>query len=178
MGNNQTKDRLLAMIVAEFCTEGLTRISLESLGLVRVTYDERGIRNAAAAIARAVPALKDNAAGLLHFLLDLMRRYRVINSLDHRLDLEDDSIWGEAQAQERRAWTKTKEVGSRLVRTLIPSGQSDNRFTWFLCNKLDLSRQEAISALDTFWGEASEPAIGFSRAISAEWLSIFQACAF
>src|SRR4029077_21064932 len=76
MGNNQTKERLLAMIVAEFCTEGLTRISLESLGLVRVTYDEKGIRNATAAVARAVPALKDNAAAIVHFLLDLMRRYR------------------------------------------------------------------------------------------------------
>jgi ATP-dependent helicase YprA (DUF1998 family) len=154
MGNSQTKDRLLAMIVAEFCTEGLTRISLESLGLVRVTYDERGLRNAAAAVERAVPTLKGKAIELVHFLLDAMRRYRAINSLDHRLDLEDDSIWGEAQAQERRAWTKTREGGSRLVRSLIPSGQSENRFTWFLCNKLDLSRQDAISALDAFWGEA------------------------
>jgi ATP-dependent helicase YprA (DUF1998 family) len=154
MGNSQTKDRLLAMIVAEFCTEGLTRISLESLGLVRVTYDEKGVRNAAGGIERAVPTLRGKAVGLVHFLLDAMRRYRAINSLDHRLDLEDDSIWGEAQAQERRAWTKAREGGSRVVRSVIPSGQSENRFTSFLCNKLSLSRQDAICALDAFWGEA------------------------
>ncbi|WP_271567555.1 hypothetical protein, partial [Bradyrhizobium sp. CCBAU 11386] len=123
-----TKDRLLSMIVAEFCTEGLTRISLESLGLVTVTYDDRGVRNTVAAITRAVPALKDNAVGLVHFVLDVMRRYRAINSLDHRIDLEDDSIWGEAQAQERRAWTRTKEGPSRLLRTIMPTGRSDNRF--------------------------------------------------
>ena len=158
MGNNQTKDRLLAMIVAEFCTEGLTRISLESLGLVKVTYDERGIREAGAAIERAVPQLQGKATLIVHFLLTLMRRYRAINSLDNRLDLEDDSVWGEAQAQERRAWTKTKESGSRLIRTLIPSGQSDNRFTWFLCNKLALSRQQAIDVLDAFWSEAERSA--------------------
>ncbi|MDA9478896.1 hypothetical protein XI03_31295 [Bradyrhizobium sp. CCBAU 65884] len=154
MGNTQTKDRLLSMIVAEFCTEGLTRISLESLGLVKVTYDDRGARNTAAAITRAVPALKDKAVGLVHFVLDVMRRYRAINSLDHRIDLEDDSIWGEAQAQERRAWTRTKEGPSRLLRTLVPAGQSDNRFTWFLCNKLGITRQEAVSTLDAFWSEA------------------------
>ena len=131
MGSTQTKDRLLAMIVAEFCTEGLTRISLESLGLVRVSYDDRGVRNVSSAIERAVPVLNGKGAALAHLLLGLMRRYRAINSLDHRLDLSDDSIWGDAQAQERRAWTKTKESGSRLVRTLIPTGQSENRFTWF-----------------------------------------------
>ena len=158
LGNTQTRDRLLAMIVAEFCTEGLTRISLESLGLVRVGYHERGVREASAAIERYVPELSGKGEKLAHFFLNLMRRYRAINSLDNRLDLEDDSIWGEAQAQERRAWTKTRETGSRLLRTLIPSGKSDNRFTWFLCNKLGLSRQQAIDALDAFWSEAERSA--------------------
>jgi len=154
MGNGQTKDRLLAMIVAEFCTEGLTRISLESLGLAKVCYDEKGVRNSSAAIERAVPHLKGKTTELVHFLLGSMRRYRAINSLDHRLDLEDDSIWGEAQAQERRAWTRTKESGSRLLRPLIPTGQSENRFTWFLCKKLKLDRSQALDALDAFWSEA------------------------
>lgn len=154
MGTNQTKDRLLAMIVAEFCTEGLTRISLESLGLVGVDYEERGVRQTASAIECAVPKLAGKGAAISRFLLDLMRRYRAITSLDNRLDLSDDSIWGEAQAQERRAWTKTREDASRLLRSLIPSGQNDNRFTWFICSKLGLSRQEAIEVLDVFWAEA------------------------
>lgn len=156
MGTTKTKDRLLAMIVAEFCTEGLTRISLESLGLAKVGYHERGIREASAAIERTVPQLSGKGEGIAQFILGLMRRYRAINDLNI-LDLEDDSIWGEAQAQKSRAWTKTRENGSRLVRTLIP-GQSDNRFTWFLCNKLGLSRQQAIDALDAFWSEAERGA--------------------
>jgi ATP-dependent helicase YprA (DUF1998 family) len=158
MGNTQTKDRLLAMIAAEFCTEGLTRISLESLGLVGVSYDERGIRQVSRSIADAVPTLGDKAERVAHLVLGLIRHSRAINDLDSRIDLEDDSIWGEAQAQQRRAWTKTREGASRLVRTLIPSGQSDNRITWFLCNKLGLTRQQAIAALDAFWSEAERSA--------------------
>ena len=155
MGTSKTKDRLLGMMVAEFCTEGLTRISLESLGLIRVSYDEKGLRNISAAIERAVPALSGQGIRIAEFILLIMRRYRGINSLDHRLDLEDDSIWGEAQAQERRSWTKTKESSSTLARALIPAGQADNRFTWFLVNKLALSRQDAIALLDAFWEEAA-----------------------
>lgn len=154
MGSNPTKDRLLAMIVAEFCTEGLTRISLESLGLVKVACDDRGVQQTSAAIERVIPALKGKATSISCFLLDLMRRYRAITSLDSRLDLEDASIWGEAQAQERRAWTRTREGSSRILRALIPSGQSENRFTWFLSHKLGLDRQKAIEVLDAFWSEA------------------------
>lgn len=154
MSTSKTKDRLLAMIIAEFCTEGLTRISLESLGLVSVTYDAKGFESTSDAVARAVPALKNKTTGIVHFLLDVMRRYRAINDLDHRLDLEDDTIWGEGQAQKTRAWTRTKQGTSTLARSLIPSGQSENRFTWFLCNKLGLSRQDAINVLDAFWDEA------------------------
>lgn len=158
MGNTPTRDRLLGMIVAEFCTEGLTRISLESLGLVKVRYNERGLRETSAAIAHAVPRLAENSNHISLLILDLMRRFRAINSLDNRLDLEDDSLWGEGQAQERRAWTKSQEGHARVVRSLIPSGQVDNRFTWFLCNKLGLTRSEAIDALDAFWGEAERSA--------------------
>jgi len=158
MGNTQTRERLLAMIVAEFCTEGLTRISLESLGLAKVHYHDRGVRNVSDAIGRAVPNLLDKAEHIARFILDLMRRYRAINNLDNRLDLEDESIWGENQAQKSRAWTRARESTSRVVRTLIPSGQSDNRFTWFLCNKLGLTKNEAINALDAFWGEAERSA--------------------
>lgn len=155
MGSNATKDRLLAMLVAEFCTEGLTRISLESLGLVKVSYDSRGLRNVSAAVEKTVPELKGKGDRIVHFILLLMRRYRAITSLDNRLDLEDDSMWGETQAQLRRAWTKTNEGGSTWIRSLIPSGQSENRFTWFLVHKLGLTRKQAIEALDAFWEEAS-----------------------
>jgi hypothetical protein len=154
MATSKTKDRLLAMLVAEFCTEGLTRISLESLGLVRVGYDKKGIRNVTRAMEDAVPQIKDRGELLAQFILDLMRRSRAINSLDHRIDLQDESIWGEAKAQQNRAWTRTKEGTSRLVRSLIPTGRADNRLTWFLCKKLNLTRAEATELLDAFWSEA------------------------
>lgn len=155
MGNNPTKSRLLGMIVAEFCTEGLTRISLESLGIVKVKYDAKGLRNAAEAMERAVPALSGKAEAIAHFFLLLIRRHRAIPDLDHRLDLEDESLWGEGQAQKRRVCTRANEGNLSFARTLIPSGQAENRFTWFLVHKLGLSRQEAIETIDAFWDEAS-----------------------
>ena len=154
MGSTPTKDRLLAMIVAEFCTEGLTRISLESLGLINVTYDPNGFRKAVAAIEKAVPAVKGKAEMIVYFIAGVMRRYRAVNDLDHKIDLEDASIWGEGQAQKQRSWSLTKEGSSVFVHSVIPSGQSDNRFTWFLINKLGLTRREAIAVLEAFWSEA------------------------
>lgn len=158
MATSKTKDRLLAMLAAECCTEGLTRISLESLGLLRVGYGRKGIRNVARAMESAVPQIKDRGELLAQFILDLMRRSRAINSLDHRIDLEDESLWGGAQAQQNRAWTRTKEGTSKVVRSLIPTGRADNRLTWFLCNKLGLTRAEAIDLLDVFWSEAARSA--------------------
>lgn len=158
MGSSPTKDRLLGMIVAEFCTEGLTRISLESLGLVKVQYDAKGLRRTAEAMERAVPALKGKAEAIAHFFLLLMRRHRAIPDLDHRLDLEDESLWGEGQAQTRRVCTKTNEGNLSFARTLIPSGHADNRFTWFLVNQLGLTRQQASDTIDAFWDEASRSA--------------------
>ncbi len=158
MATTQTKERLLGMIAAEFCTEGLTRISLESLGLVAVGYNESGLQRTARAIESALPSIRGNGLAIASFILDLMRRSRAINHLDHRIDLEDESLWGEAQAQQSRAWSRTKEGSSRLLRSLIPSGQNDNRLTWFLCNKLKLSRQDAVKLLDSFWGEAERSA--------------------
>ncbi|MBA4130091.1 MAG: hypothetical protein C0519_01560 [Hyphomicrobium sp.] len=154
LGSQKTKDRLLALIAAEFCTEGLTRISLESLGLVDVSYDPNGLRATAAAVASAVPRLAPQAEAVVHLILGIMRRYRAINDLGHRIDLEDSSVWGENQAQERRAWTMSKEGTSRLIRALIPSGTSENRLTWFLTQKLRLTRDEAIQLLGAFWSEA------------------------
>lgn len=156
MSNSRTKDRLLAMIVAEFCTEGLSRISLESLGLLQVGYHRRGVEAAAFAIESAVPRFTGKGESIVNLILLLIRRSRSINDLDNRIDLEDDSIWGEYQAQKSRAWSKTRESASKFIRTLIPSNQSDNRITWFLCNKLSLSRQQAIDVLDAFWSEAEQ----------------------
>lgn len=158
MATSKTKDRLLAMLAAEFCTEGLTRVSLESLGLVRVGYNSVGVRNAARAMEEALPAFKGKGELLARFILDLMRRSRAINSLDNRIELDDQSIWGEARAQPNRAWTRTKEGTSRLVRSLVPSGRADNRLTWFLCNKLGLTRVQAVDLLDAFWSEAERSA--------------------
>lgn len=151
----QAEEAVLGMIAAEFCTEGLTRISLESLGLVRVEYSERGLLKVANAIAALGGLDDDDARSLVQLILALMRRSRAINDLGGRLPLDDAQIWGEAQAQAGRSWTKTKEGRSSLVRPLIPSGHAENRITWFLCNKLGLDRRQAVSVLDACWEEAS-----------------------
>lgn len=154
MGTKQTKKAVLAMIAAEFCTAGLTRISLESLGIVKVGYDQAGMRRVADAVGLAVQSLEGSAEGVAHFILSLMRRYRAINDLDGLLHLDDD-VWGDAQAQVPRAWTKSRGTRSRLVRTLIPAGGAENRTTWFLCQKLGLEWGKAVQALEAFWEEAA-----------------------
>lgn len=152
----QAEEAVLGMIAAEFCTEGLTRISLESLGLVGVGYHERGFHKAATAISALGTLRADEARSLVELILALMRRSRAINDLGRRLALDDAQLWGEAQAQRGRSWTKRKEGRSRLVRQLIPSPPAENRITWFLSNKLGLDRRRQVEdVLDAFWEEAS-----------------------
>ena len=78
-----------------------------------------------------MPAVKGKAEMIVYFIAGVMRRYRAVNDLNHKIDLEDASIWGEGQAQKQRSWSLTKEGSSVFVHSVIPSGQSDNNSPGF-----------------------------------------------
>lgn len=150
------KDRLLALIVAEFCTGGLSRISLEGLGLAAVDYED--LRPVEQAMAIASPNHASLMPRICRFLLNIIRKSRAIDNHGSLLDLTDASIWGEGQASNAIAWALTRTDSSRRLRTLLPQGQArPTRALEFLTQRLAFEDVEARKALSAFWNTAVRP---------------------
>lgn len=145
------RNLLLAHIVAEFCTAGMARVSLESLGIAHVAYDQRSLDRLATDLADTVPQLDVVSAGTLSTLaLDIIRRERAIHDSNELLDLTDDRIWGR-QNQANRCFdlNKISRKGG-FPRRLLPAEKYDNRFSWILEKRLGLTRDHTFAALTTF----------------------------
>ena len=107
MSSARAKDHLLALIASEFCG-GPLRVSLESLGLVRVDY--QGTERILSRLhGRLPPERQGIVPGLVNFLLDLVRHSRAINSLE-LIDLTDETIWGESRASSDISWALTRHA--------------------------------------------------------------------
>lgn len=153
LSSGAAKDRLLHLLVAEFCSASLSRLSLESLGLVAVDYENAGAISRR--LARDCPRHEAIIKPLVVFLLDLIRRSRAIGDLGGLLDLTDSSIWGEGRDSPSIAWSLTATSGSTRQRRLLPQGQRHTAATWVLVQRLGLPNQEAL--LEAFWREAVKP---------------------
>lgn len=150
------KDRLLALIVAEFCTGGLSRISLEGLGLAAVDYEN--LTQVEGAMVAAAPAYASAMPGICRLLLHIIRKNRAIDNLGNLLDLTDASIWGEGQASSATAWALTRTDTSRRLRTLLPQGQArPTRALEFLTQRIGFNDAEAREVLSAFWNTAIRP---------------------
>ena len=146
----QAKDRLYALIVAEFCA-GNSRRSLESYGLAAVEYENA--EKISRYLAGKFPQHEKITRPLVSFLLDLIRRSRAIDNPGRLLDLSDSSIWGEGLASTKISWELTAKSNSKRQRRLLP--QVENRHTsatWVLCKQLGLS--EGKELIESFWEEA------------------------
>ena len=152
------KTTLLAQIIAEFCTTGLARVSLESLGIVCVDYYEpERIERIAERLMRCGSGFDEKTAKAFTVLaLDLIRRWRAIRDLSGEIDLGDEAVWGPYQNQRRRCCVLQRSKGQQRNTTyaLLPVGNSSNRFTWILQNRLSLSRDLAFGLLKEFWRSA------------------------
>ena len=154
MSTSNAKDRLLALIAAEFCG-GPLRVSLESLGLVKLTY--QGVDAVSRRLADLMPREhRDLAPGMVKFLLDLIRHSRAINSLE-MIDLTDDSIWGKGQASSKISWNLTRTNASRRLRTILSDSGRSNRLLWVMEDRLGFASTAASDLLTAFWKETIRP---------------------
>ena len=150
---SESARRLLAAhIVAEFCSAGMGRVSLESLGIAHVRYDRPGLSQVATAVAESVPELdKTTASSFAALALDLIRRDRAIRDPDESLDLTDDRIWGR-QSQENRCFDLDKRSKrAAFPLRILPAERHDNRFSWVLERRLGLNRDQTFGALRAFF---------------------------
>ena len=155
--NRDSARRLLtAHIVAEFCTAGMARVSLESLGIAHVVYASHVMADLAAAVEESAANLDTTAAtDFAALALDLIRRDRAIHDSNANLDLTDDTIWGR-QNQEYRCFDLDRPQRRRsLPRLILPAEQHDNRFSWVL-KRLGLNRDRTFAALKVFFDRATQ----------------------
>jgi len=148
-----------AKVLAEFCSPGGARNSLEDLGLVRVTYGS--------AVEEIEPAPSVNGllgvhqgkfVALTSFLVDVIRRNRAI-SMPLGIDPEDEFIWG-LYAQSNRVYSlmPLQDLRFRLIPAARPNGEPfPNRWGEFLNKKLALDKWQPY--LSEVWQLLCDPQV-------------------
>ena len=160
-GDKLTPDsarRMLAEhIVAEFCSAGMARVSLEGLGIAHVAYDTRALSNVATTVAECALELDvETANSFAALALDMIRRDRAIRDPDEILDLSNDRIWGR-QSQENRSFDLDRtSTRAMFPLRILPAEHHNNRFSWVLEKRLGLNRDRTFSALTAFFERAKK----------------------
>lgn len=145
------RDILLGKIAAEFCTPSGRRNSLEALGLIRVEYEARKLKNLKTLVAEYVPSRhRGQVEPLCRFLLENIRREKALGDL-YDLDMRDEFIWGKPYAGHRAF--EPQKTGPQVSHAWIPQegNKRHNRRTWYLVEQLGWSWDETRKFLAEFW---------------------------
>jgi DEAD/DEAH box helicase/Helicase conserved C-terminal domain/Domain of unknown function (DUF1998) len=159
---NDATEILLGRIGAEFCTPGGRRNSVESLGVVSVTYDESKLKPFTRKVSAILPeGLSNDVASvhsLVHVLLEHIRRERALSKF-HNVPLRDTFVWGDYY--QHRSFDV--EAGDQnVVYKWLPTVGKDrhNRRSWYLVEQLGLDKEVAFAFLRQFWEVLVTPAMG------------------
>lgn len=152
---------LLGALGYEFCTPGGRRNSLESLGVALVTYDEAKLKSLYQQVKNFWPKqLPSNSAAveaLCHMLLETVRRERALESLSG-LAMNDQAVWGDYN-QHRTFDIESGDSGVRFKWLSSQTANRHNRRSWYLVERLGLSKAEAADFLRNFWGAMTRPPV-------------------
>lgn len=154
VSNTEAKEVLFARTVAEFCSPGLVRVSLEGLGIAAVEYEERCLDRVVKEVCKVDTSLtEDEAKAFAELTLDRIRNQRAIANPDERLDLSDDAIWGSFKSQQDRCMVLERNSSRQRssILGLLPKGSATNSSTWILEERLHISRDRAFEILRVFW---------------------------
>jgi ATP-dependent helicase YprA (DUF1998 family) len=142
------EDLVRASVLAEFCSPGGARNSLEDLGLIKIKYGSVLDEISQDSELRAILGLhQDKTFALLSLLLDVMRRNRAIK-MPLGVDPKDEFVWG-PYAQDDRVYSlnPVEDVRFRWLPALRPSGQAyPNRWGEFLGKKLGMPEWKSFLA--------------------------------
>lgn len=156
---------LLGSLGYEFCTPGGRRNSLESLGVALVTYDEGKLTTLYQQVKAFWPENLPSDAGsveaLCQILLETIRRERALESLSG-VAMNDQAVWGDYN-QHRTFDVESGESGVRFK--WLPSQQVNrhNRRSWYLVERLGLTKSETSDFLRQFWSAITRPPVTFFK---------------
>ena len=146
-----------AKVLAEFCSPGGARNSVEDLGLVTVSYGaDLQVINAESGVADLLGIHKSRSGALLALVMDGIRRNRAIK-LPMGIGPDDEFIWG-AYAQDDRVYSLAPVEGIRF--RLIPQTRTNgelypSRWREFFSKKLGLENWQAF--LSRYWQLLCDP---------------------
>ncbi|WP_300156441.1 DEAD/DEAH box helicase [Solidesulfovibrio sp.] len=145
------EDILRGLIVAEFCTPGGRRNSLEALGCVKVSYKPKAFNHLIRRVEDFLPeGIRGQARALVSILLETIRREKAISN-PYDLDMRDPAIWGEIYCQHRSF--ELLKANDKISHAWVPQERSNrhNRRTWYLVEQLKLPWEKARDFLAQMW---------------------------
>ncbi|MGM0608261.1 MAG: DEAD/DEAH box helicase [Candidatus Muiribacteriota bacterium] len=148
-------ERIKGLVAAEFCTPGGRRNSLESLGLVRVSYKKREYKKLIKEVEEIIPnRFKDQAESITNIMLESIRRVKAISPID-KVDMTDPTIWGE-NFKSKKSFELMNSGGKKKSSNLyywVPQDDKNhhNRRTWYLEKQLEFNFDETRNFLKDFW---------------------------
>ena len=147
------KDLLTGKLVAEFCTPPGRRISLESLGLVNVEYDQRKLGRVISKLGSEFGHLASEAEikKLVYLFLEHIRRTKSITEIPNSPDPRDGYIWGERYKGDRTFELEGGTGQGRFAWMPQTGTKRQNRRTWYLTKQLGWEKEEALNFLATLW---------------------------
>jgi hypothetical protein len=175
------KDILTGRLVAEFCTPPGRRVSIESLGLVEVTYDQKKVLKIVNKLADefAEIANHEQINSLVFIFLEHIRRSKSITDIPNKPDLEDGLIWGERYRGQRCfEFERTSKKASFAWMTKMGTNRH-NRRTWYLTKQLEWEMDISHNFLVKLWEYLEKSQLlrraGAGRALDASAIYIRKA---
>lgn len=145
------REQVMGLTAAEFCTPGGRRNSLEALGIIQVTLENRKLKKLLREVEQVVPsAYKDQVDDLVHILLETIRREKAITNLAD-VDMRDPNLWGEVYSNHRSF--ELYKTNPKVTNGWVPQEGRNihNRRTWYLVERLGMSWNEAREFLVQVW---------------------------
>ena len=156
---------LLGSLGYEFCTPGGRRNSLESLGVAFVTYDESKLKSLYQQVRsfwpKGLPDEQGAVEALCHILLETVRRERALENF-FGIAMKDKSLWGDYD-QHRTFDIEGADPNVRFKWLPSAQGKRHNRRSWYLVERLGLSKEEANDFLRQFWASITRPPATFLK---------------
>lgn len=142
-----------ALLLAEFCTPGGARSSLEDLGIVEVEYSMD-----LQSIAEQAGIDSEIGKGIVRFVLDVMRSNRAIKmpaGVPSGQSLEGQFYWGQYNQPDRFYRLQSEDHRFNFLPKLLANGQpGSNRFSHVIRDRLGLSEWSNI--LSRLWSVLAE----------------------
>lgn len=149
---DDVKDILTGKLCGEFCTPPGRRVSLESLGLVDVSYRDDKLDRVIRELVKEFGEIpREEIRSLCMIFLEHIRRSKSITNIPNNPDMNSAAIWGGRYTGIKLfEYEKSGSEASHSWATQLGSNRN-NRRTWYLNKQLDWSRERSQGFLKSMW---------------------------